>query len=317
LRTRLRHWLGPLTIRPAAHTLAKMIHALQPDLVHAMRIPYEGMLAAAAMLNSPEMPLAVSVWGNDFTLHAPATLWMGNYTRLTLRRANGLHTDCRRDQSLARQWGFPAARPSAVLPGNGGIRLDEFHSSIPLKSRPEFVINPRGFRAYVRNDVFFRAIPLVLRARPGARFVCPAMQGEARAERWLKEYGIGEKVELLPKQTREQMADLFCSAQVSVSPSTHDGTPNTLLESMACGCFPIAGEIESLYEWITPGLNGFLIDPADARSLSEAILVALRSPELREQAASHNRQLVADRAEFGMVMRKARRFYEQISRART
>jgi glycosyltransferase involved in cell wall biosynthesis len=100
------------------------------------------------------------------------------------------------------------------------------------------------------------------------------------------------------------MAELFRSSQVVVSPSTHDGTPNTLLESMACGCFPIAGDIESLREWITPGLNGLLVDLVESRALSEATLIALRSPELRAQAAQHNWQLVLERAEYRKVMRE-------------
>ena len=312
LRTVVRHWFGPFTIPSAARRLQKLVRDLRPDLVHAMRIPYEGMLAATALANSPEIPLVVSVWGNDFTLHAPATRWMGSYTRRSLLRADGLHTDCQRDLRLARKWGFPGSRLAVVLPGNGGIRLDVFYPSQSKKNGQEYVINPRGFRAYVRNDIFFRAVPLVLNARPGVRFICPAMEGEGQAYRWLKEYGITDKVDLLPKLTRAQMAELFRTALVAISPSTHDGTPNTLLEAMACGCFPIAGDIESLHEWITPGLNGLLVKPDDPRALSEAILIALRSPELREQAAHYNWKLVAERAEHHKVMREARKFYQKL-----
>ncbi len=48
LRTALRQWLGPLTLPGAARQLRLLIDQVQPDLVHAMRIPYEGMLAALA-----------------------------------------------------------------------------------------------------------------------------------------------------------------------------------------------------------------------------------------------------------------------------
>ena len=37
--------------------------------------------------------------------------------------------------------------------------------------------------------------------------------------------------------------------------------PEAILEAMALGCFPIAGDIESVREWITPGVNGILVDP--------------------------------------------------------
>ena len=48
LRTLLRQWLGPTTIARSAPRLRGFIQRTQPDLVHAMRIPYEGMLAADA-----------------------------------------------------------------------------------------------------------------------------------------------------------------------------------------------------------------------------------------------------------------------------
>jgi hypothetical protein len=47
--------------------LTALIDELRPDLVHAMRLPYEGFMAAAAVHSRP---LLLSIWGNDFTLFA-------------------------------------------------------------------------------------------------------------------------------------------------------------------------------------------------------------------------------------------------------
>jgi glycosyltransferase involved in cell wall biosynthesis len=293
---------------------------IRPDLVHAMRIPYEGMLAALAVEGYGEgghtgPPLLVSVWGNDFTLHASATPAMARLTRLALRRADALHTDCQRDLRLAHRWGYPEGKPAVVLPGGGGVQLDVFYPPEILAKAAEpsqgvpTVINPRGFRAYVCNVAFFQAIPLVLKELPSARFICPAMAGEAQAQRWVETLGIGEAVELLPQQTRLQMAGLFRRSQVAVSPSTHDGTPNTLLEAMACGCTPVAGDIESLKEWITSGENGLLIDPRDPVAMAEAIILALRDRSLRQRAREYNTRLVAEKAEYGQVMGEAEEYY--------
>jgi glycosyltransferase involved in cell wall biosynthesis len=65
-----------------------------------------------------------------------------------------------------------------------------------------------------------------------------------------------------------------------VSPNIHDGTPNSLLEGIACGCFPIAGDLESIREWITHGKNGLLVDPNNAQSIADAILIALEREDL-------------------------------------
>jgi glycosyltransferase involved in cell wall biosynthesis len=304
LRTSLRQWLGPLSLPKAVPNLQRIFQEVQPDLVHAMRIPYEGMLAALAGLPAP---LLLSVWGNDFTLHAGSTPLTRRYTRLSLKAASGLHVDCARDLRLARQWGFSEACPSIILPTSGGIQTDLFYPS-PSEAGVR-VINPRGFRAYVNNTAFFHSIPLILERNPQAEFLLPAMGSEPRARAWISSLGIESSTHLLPRQTRDQMAGLFRSSQVVVSPTTHDGTPNTLLEAMACGCFPVAGDLESLREWLLPGVNGFLVDPADSKALADAISQALQDSDLRRSAAEYNLRLISQRAEYSSVMAEAVRFY--------
>lgn len=305
-RTAIRQWLGPVTLPPAVKQLDRVIKEVQPDLIHAMRIPYEGMLTANI---ESKKPLLLSVWGNDFTLHARSTPWMASLSRLALKRADALHTDCQRDLRLAQAWGFSSQKPAIVLPGGGGVQRNLFYPS-EISPEDPVVVNPRGIRAYVRNDIFFRSIPFILERLPGARFLCPAMVGEPIAQNWVNELKLAPHVELLPQLTRTQMADLFRQAQVTVSPSIHDGTPNTLLEAMACGCFPVAGDLESLREWITPGVNGILFDPNDPHALAEAVILALEHPALREIARIMNLHLIDERAEYRQVMEKAEEFYK-------
>jgi glycosyltransferase involved in cell wall biosynthesis len=324
LRTKIRQWIGPLTLPRSALILHELIKEIQPDLIHTMRIPFEAMLAALALegdghngIDLGSLPLLVSVWGNDFTLHAPSTPLMKHYTRRTVRRADGLHTDCRRDLGLAHAWGFSQNKLAVVLPGAGGVQPEIFHPATQAErnakeNEPPLVINPRGFRAYVRNDTFFQSIPLVLKSNPRVHFICPTMAGEPRAQRWVAELDIDEAVTLLPHQSRSQMADLFRKSCVAVSPSTHDGTPNTLLEAMACGCFPIAGDLESLREWIVPGENGFLISPNEPQDLAEAILQAIGQPDMLRQAEEQNLNLINEHALYPQVMSQANAFYQEL-----
>jgi glycosyltransferase involved in cell wall biosynthesis len=81
---------------------------------------------------------------------------------------------------------------------------------------------------------------------------------------------------------------------------------------MACGCFPIAGDIESLREWITPGENGLLVDPVDPQELSEAIVKAISQPEMRQAAKEKNLQLVKDRAEYEKCMGMVDDWYRKV-----
>src|SRR5258708_1581356 len=173
---RAHQLLRPAKILTHAGGVRKLLAEIRPDLVHAMRIPFEGILAAAS---AGECPLMVSVWGNDFTLHAARESATGHLTRRTMQRCDALHSDCARDLTLSQRWGFDARKPMFLAPGNGGIRRDIFTP----EGDPALpgVINPRGFRSYVRNDAFFQAIPLVPGRLPPALSVCRAMKGSAAA----------------------------------------------------------------------------------------------------------------------------------------
>jgi len=324
LRSVMRHWLGPFTLPGAARQVRKTLETLEIDLVHSLRIPFEGMLGAFA---EPKMPLVASVWGNDFTLHARSSPGMTYHTRQALSRVDALHADCTRDIRMAADWGFRPDRPTIVLPGGGGVARCLFKPAFPeMESlRPEvrkqledlpkdspIVVNPRGFRAYVRNDTFFRSIPGVVERVPGTMFLCPAMAGEAEADRWLDQLKIEQSVRLLPKLSQEEIAMVYRMSTVMVSPSEHDGTPNTFLEAIACGCFPVVGDLASLREWVIDGDNGFLVDPDDPEALAQATSLALMNAELREQARKTNQDLIDERADRDRVAISAERFYKDV-----
>jgi glycosyltransferase involved in cell wall biosynthesis len=285
-----------------------------------MRIPFEGILAAKAA--HAACPLLISVWGNDFTLCATHNPLIARQTREAMQRADALHCDCFRDLRLATQtWGFQSEKPAAVLPGAGGIQTSLFHANgfdadlrkqLRISQSSPVIINPRGFRNYVRNDVFFEAIPEVLRTHTDAIFICTGMEGHPTAEKWISRLAIKDHVRLLPLFPRDRMADLFRLADITVSPSLHDGTPNSLLEAIACGCFPVAGDIESVREWITDEVNGLLCDPTSPQSLAQAILRAIDDVELRRRAREINGGLLAQRADYQKVMAQAEQFYQKI-----
>lgn len=318
LSRKVQMTLAPLDLYRHVNRTRAIIGEVAPDLVHALRIPFEGMLGAIAVR---EQPLIVSVWGNDFTLHAAQHRVAGIFTRRSMRQANGLHADCHRDARLAQAYGFSPTKPLIVLPGAGGIHVDLFHpggrdpqlcAALNIAMGCPVVINPRGIREYVHTDTFFQAIPLVLRVYPEAVFLCIAMADSSLARNWVSRLAIERSVRLLPAVLHEDMAAYFQVAEVAVSPSAHDGTPNTLLESMACGCLPVAGDIESVREWITDGVNGLLCDPRDPSALARAIIRSLADEPFRARARVHNSQVIAERAEYGTVMRSAAAFYDHV-----
>lgn len=299
--------------------IGAVIEQFAPDLVHAMRIPFEAMLAAASL--PPDVPLITSVWGNDFTLYARKNPLFERATRRVLERTTALHCDCERDLRIAPQWGYDASKPGLVVPGSGGIQEGIFapgaassalRAELGIPEDHRVIINPRGIRAYVRNDLFFQAVALAAQKVERFTVICPNMRDNPAVEAKIKALKLHDRVRLLPKLHQPQLAELFRLADISVSPSFHDGTPNTLLESMACGAFPVAGDIESVREWITSGENGLLFEVFSVAAQVDALLEALENDELRARAKPINQALIAARARYEKSMQSAADFYDRV-----
>jgi len=305
-----RYSVGLWTIKGFQKKLMQIVAREKPALVHALRIPFEGMLASCT---PTAIPLIVSIWGNDLTLHAHRNKLCMNWTKRTLMRVNGLMADTQRDIRLAREMGLGANKPTLIVPGGGGVDLTAIQKQHEIRAELDalipkgkvLVINPRGFRpGSVRNDIFFKAAAQIIQERQDVHFLCAAMTGQKEAVDWVRKLNIENNMHLLPYLKQEQLWALFQRCLISVSVSEHDGTPNSLLEAMAIGCLPICGNIESIREWITDGENGLLVKPGDPEELHTAILHGLNDGNLREAAKQKNQQIIRQRAE-KILVRKA------------
>ena len=244
---------------------------------------------------------------------------MRRQTRRCLVRAEGMTSDTQHDTHLAREWGLGKATPTLVVPGSGGLDFQSIlhtaafdPNTYQIPEQASWVVNPRGLRpGSVHQDVFFAAISKVLAQRPDTVFLCPSLGRVTQAEIWVNENDIERETFLLPRLSQSELWGAYLHAKVFVSPSSHDGTPNTFLEAIACGCFPVVGQIESLAEWIDSGVNGLLIDPTDPDALASAILQALDSPELRKSAAEQNREIIKSRADYHATRPLIDAFYQQ------
>jgi glycosyltransferase involved in cell wall biosynthesis len=72
------------------------------------------------------------------------------------------------------------------------------------------------------------------------------------------------------------------SLDVFVLPSLAEGTPNCVIEAMACGVPVIATNVGGIPDILDPEC-GILIPPGNANALAEAMLTLARNPERRSR----------------------------------
>jgi len=309
--------IAPWELKAHSRTLTRAIHRTNPDVVHALRLPFEAMATVSAWPG----PVAASIWGNDLTLHAPRNSLYRRATRRTLTKVAGLHTDCHRDQVLAADWGFAPQKPTLVIPGSGGINTNVFTKGesqtrlrLGIPPNSPVVLNARGVRGYTQIPEFLDALELILQCQQNVHVLLTGMAGHDRIRDRIDRMAGRDRAHILPAIAHADMPDVHRAADVSLSLTTHDGTPNTLLEAMATGSFPIVSPVESVLEWIRDGVNGSVVSPFDSEAIANAVLDALDSRAKRSTAAAVNLHTVEERAAVTPCSAAMSNFYESVLR---
>lgn len=312
----LINWVGPFEMLAHVRQLKSKIESFRPDLVHAMRIPYEGMVAARSVR---QFPLVTSIWGNDLTLYGSGNRWMARQIRRTLQSTDALHTDCERDLRLAGSWGWDSDKPSVVIPGSGGVDLASFHPGpspirgfLGIPEDASVILNPRGVRAYTYTMQFLDAAEALLAARRDIHVICTGMVRHGWIRDRVAQMPGSDRVHLLPALAHTQMPEVYRSANVVASLTSHDGSPNSLLEGLASGCLPVVAPVDSVLEWVEDGVNGLVVNPTDMPSLVDALIRSVDDHELQLSAQNVNLAIARDRANLTVGVGRAAEWYESI-----
>lgn len=249
--------------------LKSLCRTWSPDLVHALRLPYEALTAL-----SPKMPVPViaSTWGQDFVPQAGNSRILKRWIARALGRAAGLQFDARIDLERAYAYGLPRDVPTLFAAGNFGLDPEMFRDSGTRISG--HVVFPRG-RAESANGRGFIDAVNQLKFHEGLTFTGVGLEGQAYAEEAASEPALAGRLELTPHLPRQDFARLLQTAHVVVSPAFTDGTPNSILEAVACGAHVVAGRIPAI-EALEDELNVLtLVDPSSPVEIAEAILKGL------------------------------------------
>jgi glycosyltransferase involved in cell wall biosynthesis len=175
-------------------------------------------------------------------------------------------------------------------------------------------VNARGGRPYVRNEVLLEALSLLateLDPRVRIVFVDSAHDGALCSA--IEHHRLSNKIIVTGRRSPGELLSLFCRAEVSVSITDQDGTPNSLLEAMAAGAIPVCSDLPSIRELIEPGRNGFLAAFNDPLAVADALRLALGLSDAESSAIkTENSRIIATRAERGSAGKHAAEKYGKL-----
>jgi glycosyltransferase involved in cell wall biosynthesis len=190
----------------------------------------------------------------------------------------------------ARAMGVPARRLH-LLPN--AVDEQQFAPADGRRSQPVTLLAVGRLGPEKRFDRFLSAFARV--RRESATATRAVIVGDGCERERLQRHAAD--LDLLPhavefRGTSSNLRDIYHQADVLVLTSEWEGTPNVVLEAMACGLPVVATRVGGVPEVVEDGRTGLLVDRDDDRALDAALHQLVESSSLREQFGRHGRTRV-------------------------
>jgi glycosyltransferase involved in cell wall biosynthesis len=189
-----------------------------------------------------------------------------------------------------------------------------------LPPNAKVILSPRLMRPLYNLDQIALAAREVCAAEPDAYFLFAFLPEakdedyEARVRQIVCSNPVtAQRVRFIGGIRHEEMADHFRLADVTVSIPSNDGTPMSVLESMACGTPVVVSQIPD-YDphYIEPGQTVLAARTDDIGSLTQALLSVLQEPELARRRASEAKLRVEATGSYEAQMSRMEQLYQSL-----
>ena len=296
--------------------LARLIDELRPDIVHSLEMQLGGYLTLQARHRcvSPFPIWIYSSWGSDL-------FYFGRFPehqqriRDVLTHCDYLITDCHRDVQLAFDHGFKGEL-LGIYPVGGGFelaRMRGFRDTAGVAARQVIAVKGyNGGQFEARGLVAIEALRRCAQMLQGYEVVVYSAAPEVAAAVNDLNRTCGVHARALPQSFHSDILQLMGRSRTAIGLSMSDGSPNTLLEAMIMGAFPIQSDTVSTGEWIESGNNGFLVPPGDPEAVATALRRALTDSPLVEHAAEINTRIADERLDRERIQREVVSLYERV-----
>ena len=304
--------LQPFLEVTANEKLTKVLNEIQPDLVHSFEMQSCSYPILETMQKFPHIKWLYSCWGSDL-FHYQNQPQHVSRIKAVLSRIQYLHSDCERDLILAENLGFQG-KHTGVVPGGGGFHLEQFLPySQPISERKIILI--KGYHHNVgRGLVLVKAVQSIQESSQKLGFKVVVFGAHPIVIDYIKENKLPYEVHDRHGLTHHDLLQLMGKSAVYLGNSISDGMPNTLLEAIIMGAFPIQSNPGNVTaEIITEGENGFLIEnPNDDNAISNLIIKVLQQPEWLQKAFEINQKIAKERLDYVVNQQKIVALYHQI-----
>lgn len=290
----------------------KLLLEIKPDLVHSFALYVACAPILQTMKKHAHVPWMYSSWGSDLFYFQNEPTYLSDIKQV-LPRIDMMFSDCERDHKIARSHGFKGEF-LGVFPGGGGFHLKQLEQYFtPVSERNTVLI--KGFQGRSGRVIeVLKAIEQLLPNLSDHQIVVFGADASVFAFAEESELAREENFKIEGRLSHEEVLKLMGKAKLYIGNSNSDGIPNTLLEAICMGAFPIQSNPGKVTEEvISEEKNGLLIeDCLNVEEIKSKILFALNHPEMMKKAIHYNLETIKPTLDFDYVRTKVLEKYNAI-----
>ena len=288
--------------------LKRVLLDIKPDVVHSFEMQGCSYPIFKVMQECSNIKWLYSCWGNDLYYYQQFPIHLKKI-KLLLSRVNYLHTDCKRDFELAKQLGFQG-KHVGVIPGGTGYKLQDLEIyKLPLEERK--IILVKGYEHHLGRGLnIIMALEAIKNQIENYEVV--VFGAHTKVINYINSQNLNFTVFDRHGLSHDELLKIMGRSLIYVGNSISDGMPNTLLEAIVMGVFPIQSNPGGVTgEIIENGKNGFLIqDPNNIKEIQQHIEEALKDNERLRNAQSIN-HTISRQLDYFLNQKKVVELYER------
>ena len=257
------------------------------DLIDAHRV-YPTGLVAAWLGRLYDRPVVITGRGEDMC-RFPGRPVIGGQIRSALRAA----TECVGiSREIAEAMKANGAAPDRVSVIPNGVDLEKFRPLPKTEARQRLSLPADAKIVVSVGDQFenkgfhilIDALPEILKAHPDVVVVIvggPPRHGSdhgPQIKKRVRKNGLGSRVHFPGRRPHDELAWWYSAADVFALMSGREGSPNVLLESLACGTPAVATAVGGIVDLLSDPRLGILLQSRSAPAAAEGISRALQHP---------------------------------------
>lgn len=160
--------------------------------------------------------------------------------------------------------------------------------------------------------VLLNAASAVCAQEPNAKFVIVGGGHRENFEKFVRWFGLEEKVLFTGFMANRSLYQMFRCADVAVFPSLYEPFGIVALEGMAAGASVVTSDAGGLKEVVQHGVTGTTTYAGSAESLAWGILHVLRHPDSAQQMKKAARKRLTTDFDWGHIAEQTIKVYERV-----